>query len=253
MPAPVDPATARIRRTFADHLAPHEPLYFIAGADAPAAKFQISFKYKVLDLSGLSRRSRARSLQLGFTQRSLWDVDAASSPFYDTSYMPELIYESLAPMTEGNHGGLRLLGFQAAGRHESNGRDGGVSRSLNYMYLRPIMAFGRLDGWHVLFIPELNAYVGGLGDNGDLRDTRDRGRLTLVLGHNDGPSATLAAWAGRRLRNGSMQIDLTIPMSTRLFEFATYALVQYFHGYGESLLAYRDKSRMLRAGICLIR
>ena len=62
-----------------------------------------------------------RGLYVGFTQRSLWDIDADSSPFFDTSYMPELMYESQSYLDLGKTGGFQFLGFQAGLRHESNG------------------------------------------------------------------------------------------------------------------------------------
>ena len=247
------PAASFIQRTFANRLAPHEPIYFICGPDAPAAKFQLSFKYRLLDLPGLARLNWTRSLQLAFTQRSLWDIGGPSSPFYDTSYMPEVIFESLTPMPERSDHWFTWLGYQAAFKHESNGRAGPGSRSLNTVYLRPAFALGALDGWHLLVAPEVFTYVSSLEDNSDLKDYRGYGQLRLVLGRNDGPSLMAAVWAGRKLDHASVQLDLTFPIRTRLLDFETYLLVQYFNGYGESLLSYRDQTETVRAGISLVR
>lgn len=247
------PAAATIRRTFADRLAPHEPIYFVYGTDTPAAKFQVSFKYKLLDFREVAPQRMTRTLQLAYTQRSLWDIGGASSPFYDTSYMPELIYEALAPRPEDSERWFTWLGVQAAFKHESNGRDGPVSRSLNVLYARPVFAFGQLDGWHLLVIPEVFAYVGTLEDNTDIEDYRGNGKLSLVLGRNDGPSLMATLWAGKEFQHGTVQLDLTVPIRTRLLDFETYLLVQYFNGFGESLLSYDEETETVRAGISLVR
>jgi len=247
------PAAAGIRRMFADRLAPHEPIYFVYGADAPAAKFQVSFKYKLLDFRDVAPQRMARTLHLAYTQRSLWDLGGVSSPFYDTSYMPELMYEALAPRPEDSERWFTWLGVQAAFKHESNGRDGPVSRSLNVVYARPVFAFGDLDRWHLLVIPEVFAYVGTLEDNTDIEEYRGHGRLSLVLGRNDGPSLMATLWAGDEFQHGTVQLDLTVPIRTRLLDFETYLLVQYFNGYGESLLSYDEEVETVRAGISLVR
>jgi outer membrane phospholipase A len=248
-----EPAASVIQRTFVNRLAPHEPVYFIYGSDGPAAKFQFSFKYKMLEFSDVDRDSMARTLQFAFTQRSLWDIDGESSPFYDTSYMPEVIYESLAPKPEERDTWFTWLGYQAGFRHESNGRDGPVSRSLNVVYARPVFAFGMLDGWHLLVVPEFYTYVDTLEDNRDLKDYRGYGKLSLVFGRNDGPSLMATMWAGKDFKHRTIQLDLTYPIRTKLLNFETYFLVQYFNGYGESLLSYSEKSETVRAGISLVR
>ncbi len=247
------PAAAALRQTFINRLDTHEPIYFIYGPDAPAAKFQFSFKYKLLEFGKGGPQRMTRTLQFGFTQRSLWDIDADSSPFYDTSYMPEIIYQALAPEPDRSDGWLTWLGWQAAYKHESNGRDGPISRSLNVVYVRSGLALGRLDGWHLIVAPELFAYVGTLGNNPGIDDYRGYGRLQLVLGRTDGPALAVTTWAGKNFDHASVQLDLTLPVRTRLLNFGTYFLVQYFTGYGESLLSYRTKSETVRAGISFVR
>lgn len=246
------PAAEALRRMFADRLAPHEPIYFIYGPDDPVAKFQFSFKYKLLDFRELGAQRMVRTLHFAFTQRSLWGITADSSPFYDTSYVPELMYQSLAPLQEDKRGLFTWLGFQAGFRHESNGRDGPQSRSLNVVYARTVFAVGHLDGWHLLAMPEVFGYVSSR-ENTDISDYRGYGRFSLVLGRNDGPSLAGVVWAGKEFDHLTTQLDLTLPVRTRLLNFETYFLVQYFNGYGESLLSYRTHSETVRAGISLVR
>ncbi len=108
------------------------------GTKAPAAKFQFSFKYRLLTFDPGATEAPKQTLQFAYTQRSLWDINASSSPFYDTSYMPALFYEflTLAPDPNTAKGGPTWLGLQSGYQHESNGQGSVQSRSLNTMFVR---------------------------------------------------------------------------------------------------------------------
>lgn len=253
---PGQPAETAIQRSFAGRFSAHEPVYFIYGPEAPGAKFQFSFKYRLLgDRATLDDAIPAlHGLYIGFTQRSLWDIDADSSPFFDTSYMPELMLESQRVIDPGSEGGLKLLGYQAGVRHESNGRDGSASRSLNIAYFRPVFAWGRLDGWNLVVAPRLFAYVGDVVNNPDIADFRGHAELTAILGRNDRGALSLTGRLGQGAHKGSFQADLTIPVKfDKIFDFATYVLIQYWNGYGESLRSYQERSETVRAGFSLVR
>ena len=253
---PGQPADSAIQRTFAGRFSPHEPVYFIYGPDAPGAKFQFSFKYRVLGQQArLGEELPAlRGLYAGFTQRSLWDIDADSSPFYDSSYMPELMLESQSVIDPGNAGGFQMLGYQVGVRHESNGQQGPESRSLNIAYVRPAFSFGRLDGWNLLLLPRIFAYIVDVENNPDIRDYRGNVELTAIMGRNDRGALALTGRVGRGFHKGSLQADLTIPVKfDRMFDFATYVLIQYWNGYGESLRSYNQRTETVRAGFSLVR
>jgi outer membrane phospholipase A len=253
---PGQPVESAIQRSFAGRFSAHEPVYFIYGGQAPGAKFQFSFKYRLVgDQGRLGEELPAlRGLYFGFTQRSLWDINANSSPFYDTSYMPELMFESQAVVDPGDNGGFKFLGYQAGLRHESNGRDGPESRSLNIAYFRPAFAFGRLDGWNLIVAPRLFTYVSDLSNNPDIRDYRGNAELMAIIGRNDRGALALTGRLGSGGHRGSLQADLTIPVKfDKLFDFATYLLIQYWDGYGESLRDYNKRTSTVRAGFSLVR
>jgi outer membrane phospholipase A len=253
---PGQPAESAIQRSFAGRFSAHEPVYFIYGPDAPGAKFQFSFKYRLLgDKARLGDKLPAlEGLFIGFTQRSLWDIDADSSPFFDTSYMPELMYESQRVVDPGSEGGVKFLGYQAGVRHESNGRDGPDSRSLNIAYFRPVFAWGRLDGWNLIVAPRVFAYVGDVVNNPDIADYRGHGELTAILGRNDRGALSLTGRLGQGAHRGNWQADLTVPVKfDKVFDFATYFLIQYWNGYGESLRSYNRRTETVRAGFSLVR
>lgn len=250
------PAENAVKRTFGGRIGVHEPIYFLYGSETPAAKFQFSFKYRLLgDKAALRNTVPAlRGLYLGYTQRSLWDIEAESSPFHDTSYMPELFVESQTMVDPGSDGGAKWLGYQLGYKHESNGRSGLDSRSLNIVYARTALAFGRVDGWSLLLVPRLFGYVSDLSNNPDIAKYRGYADMVIVIGRNDGPALALSGQLGRNGNRGNLQADLNIPVKVdRIFDFATYIHLQYWSGYGESLLDYNRKSTALRAGISLVR
>jgi phospholipase A1 len=75
----------------------------------------------------------------------------------------------------------------------------------------------------------------------------------MVLGYGSGPALVWSARANKRFGNQTHQLDFSVPLPIRAVDFRTYVIVQYFHGYGESLLSYDQKSNAVRAGIALIR
>lgn len=247
-----EPAVNALSRTFAERIGPHEPIYLIFGPDDPAAKFQFSLKYKIMDLGHGSRKWVSRTVQFGYTQCSLWDIGAESSPFHDTSYMPELMLEALTPVSERD-GYVNWLGFQAGYKHESNGRDGPFSRSVNIAQLQAGVALGDLDGWHAIVVPRMWTYLETSEYNHDIEDYRGYGMLRVILGRNDGPAVSISTWAGRDLEHGSLQLDLNVPVRLKVLDLKTYLLLQYFNGYGESLRDYGAKSETIRAGFAIVR
>lgn len=247
-------AVAPMTRYYAANLGVYEPVYFLYGFEAPAAKFQLSFKYSlVADDGWLARKvPLLRGLTFAYTQRTLWDTGADSSPFYDTSYMPELGFFFLASEPE-QKGLFTWLGWQAAIQHESNGMSGPGSRSLNTVFVRPAFAIGDLDGWHVIVVPKLFTYFDVSKKNEDIADYRGYGELRLVLAHNGGLALSVAGRIGQDFDRGATQVDLTIPTGLLSSTIASFIHIQYWNGYGESLLDYDKHTEAVRFGLSLVR
>ena len=242
-------------RFFKEHIFGYEPFYFIAGTESPNAKFQVSFKYRLLNEDGaLAQRAPAlKGLHVAYTQTSLWDWNAESRPFYDSSYKPELLY-SWNKLVGGCPTNWFRLDLQGGFQHESNGKAGADSRSLNIVYLRPTLTFGREDTLQLKLIPRVWAYVVDLDDNPDLPDYRGYADLRAVLGWPHGFQLSALGRIGDDGDHGSLQLDATYPMMRLLHgSFSLYLHAQYFTGYGESLLGYRERTSMFRAGVSLYR
>jgi len=252
-PAQSGSAIASIDRSFWNRFGAHEAIYFVFGDRDPAAKFQLSFKYRLRGFGTGDAAHAVRALQFGYTQRSLWDITGNSSPFYDTSYMPSLFYESFEPAPTGTGNPVTWLGYQTGYQHESNGGADSASRSLNTLFFRRGLMFGRADQWHLIVSPRVAAYIGGLSDNPDLAEYRGYLEWMVAIGKGSGPTLTYTGRAGNSANHFSSQFDLTIPVRSQFLDFATYLTLQYFNGYGESLRAYDEHSESLRIGFSLVR
>jgi len=161
---------------FADNLSFYEPMYFVVGPRVSLnAKFQLSFKYRLLSANSQLVEGRPfwEDFFFGYTQTSLWDLGGDSAPFLDTSYKPALFYFDLN------------------------------------------LRFGRPDGLEL--------------------------------------AATIRK--GTEAGYGSVQLDLTYPFDRIFFHnAASYLHLQYFNGWGETLLNYDERlPAQYRIGVSLFR
>lgn len=240
---------------FKEHFSGYEPLYFIAGGDYPNAKFQISFKYQFFSNKGpLAQHFPAvKGLHLAYTQTSLWDLTSTSKPFVDTTYKPEVFY--VLPRVDGGHWADWLrLDLQAGLQHQSNGKSGADSRSLNVAYFEPTLVVGNQDEFHVSVAPRVWAYLGSLGENPDIKDYYGNVGVRSTLGWGKGLLLSAMGRIGDDANRGAVQFDLSYPLMRFLYgNVALYLYAQYFLGYGESLLRYNERMSALRFGFALFR
>lgn len=242
-------------------LSAHEPIYFIVGGGSGdvTAKFQLSARYRLFRPvlpaqrpAGL-RGSISRFLdgvQLGYTQSSVWDLSSTSAPFRDTSFKPSLFYfhrDLIEPS-----GVLRQLGFQSGLEHESNGKSGLDSRSINIIFWRPIFTLGDAGEYHWTVSPKVYAYL-EKEDNPDIAHYRGYFDLILKFGRLDGLELTATLRKGTRSRYGSAQLDASYPIARLWRRLNALLQVQYFTGYGETILDYdRFAGHQIRAGLMIV-
>ncbi len=253
-PGPDAPIGARVDTVPEPILSPHEPIYVLAGTrEANTARFQLSLKYRMFDERGAIAQAlpALSKLHFGYTQTSLWDLGASSAPFRDTSYRPSLFYYD--PQVEATPDGRHLFGMEAGVEHESNGRDGTRSRSLNVAYARPSWRWFVDDEHYFVVAPKIYAYIDN-ADNSDIARYRGYVDLNVRYGKRDGWLFSGTARKGTG-PFGSLQLDASYPLRQPFFANAGgYVHLQYFNGYGETLLDYNLRRRaQFRVGFSIVR
>ncbi|TDN53886.1 phospholipase A [Azoarcus indigens] len=230
----------------------HEPMYFLVGGNPNTARFQFSFRYRLFDSHGVVGETFpvVRGLYFGFTQTSMWDLAADSKPFHDTSFRPSLFYQwRVSNPLDGNS-----VNLQGGYEHESNGKDGLESRSIDTLFLRADARYYFADGRTYLGVaPKVWTYL-DKDDNPDITGYRGYGELGLRFGRDDGLLLNAQLRRGTKGK-GSTQLDLSYPIRLSIFSgVGAFAHLQYFNGYGETLLDYNEpKTGQFRIGVSIVR
>lgn len=239
---------------YLEDISAYRPMYFLAGTDPEESKFQISLKYRFFTPGTeiAEEYPWSKNFYLAYTQASLWDLEAASQPFKDTSYKPELFF--LSPGIYSGGPGISRLFVQTGYRHESNGRGDQYSRSTNYAYIRPIFIFyDQRSRLGIQVAPSAWAYLGNDDDtNPDLHRYRGYFDLGIKVGRAD--ALVLESHIRWAAEGGSVQLDATYPLDRVLpAGIDIYLHAQYVNTLAESLLDYRERTRALRLGISIVR
>ncbi|HEX2495043.1 MAG TPA: phospholipase A [Steroidobacter sp.] len=231
----------------------YEPVYLVVGGDGGLnAKFQISLRYRLFDDRGpLANRWRwLDDFYLSFSQTSLWDLSKISKPFTDSSYRPRLFYAHY-DLARRMHERLRI-GLEAGVGHESNGKQGEDSRSFNMLYVQPTLTFGDVNGLRAYLAALVHNYIAD-DENPDMHDYRGYVDWRLGLGSKGGLDFWTTLRKGTRSDYGSIEWNASYPLSKLSGgDLTGWIMLQYFGGYGESLLHYREKTdSQLRLGIAV--
>lgn len=230
-------------------LTENEPVYFVMGTRGGTnARFQLSFKYRLFDRTlGWGRGAPwLAGFYLGYTQSSLWDLSGDSRPFRDTSYRPSLFWN-----WERTDDKTWIDALRTGLEHESNGKDGLASRSIDVVFVRPTWRWNLDGGKQLEFSPKVYSYL-DREDNPDIQ--RYRGYVDWQLRYGDDVRSWRAMARIGTADKGSLTLDWF--ERTRVLGFGPvsgYFHVQFFTGYGEDILDYnvRRKSQ-LRLGFAIV-
>lgn len=201
--------------------------------DKVEMKFQLSFEVPlwtdILD--------RPLDLYFAYTQLAFFQAynTEYSSPFRDTNYEPEL---GLHWQPDLSLLGLRVERTRLALNHQSNGRSGELSRSWNRLVAEGEVERGPLSlavrAWTLIGSdptdnPDIGEYLGYGEIHAGLR--LGRHRLGVMF---------------RNPRHPTLQLEWSHPLGN-----AVSLYVQYFNGYGESLLDYDHSANRIGVGFRL--
>lgn len=245
---PADRDTARFLSAFS----PYEPNYFSAGSSGQTnAKFQVSLKFRLFNPN--TQTPFLEKLYLAYSQTSIWELGSSSKPFYDSSYRPSVFFldDDIGqwPFRKSSR-----LGFQAGVEHESNGREDPDSRSMNIVFVRPTLTVPLWSDYFVSFSPKIYNYI-EKEDNPDIADYRGYTDLLIKVGEVDGLQLATTLRKGTSKDAYSAEFDLSYPLKIPTFgNLGGYLHLQYFEGYGESLLDYNRHVRpQFRIGLMITR
>lgn len=204
----------------------------------PEVKFQISLKIKLWqDVLGQNM-----DLWFGYTQQSYWQLYnfADSSPFRETNYEPELLLNFRTDFDFlGMKGKMVTLGFN----HQSNGQSKPLSRSWN----RIVGNIGFEKDNLVLLLKtwyRINEDA-ATDDNPDIDKYMGYGE---IWGYYFWKKNRFGVMVRNNLRldgnKGTLQLEWSLPLTERISGY-----VQYFTGYGESLLDYNHSVNRIGLGV----
>lgn len=214
--------------------------------DHMEAKYQISVKLPIYQESASSS-----GLYMGFTAVSYWQVynSEASKPFRETNYEPELFYAWRNQLT---FAGFKFNQIRLGLSHQSNGQSGLRSRSWNRLFASAMLSdddsFYHIKAWYRIKEDKKEDPFDSSGD--------DNPDITTFMGHTEFGYGTklgkfnIIALVRNNLKTsdnkGSVELNLSYPISTR-YDF----LLQYFNGYGDSLVDYNRHQERIGVGIQL--
>jgi outer membrane phospholipase A len=234
-------------------LSTFEPMYFADGQNGDnLAKFQFSFKYRLLLPDDPRSRALLDNLYFGYTQTSIWDLSADSAPFRDTSYQPQLFY--YLQDTGWKSPLFTRMGVAAGFGHESNGKSGDESRAINIAFVRPTWEFGDINSNHLTLSPKFYYYITKQG-NEDIADYRGYVDFLVKYGSPDGWQLATTLRKGTKAWYGSVDAQLTYPLAKLISSaWGGYLFVGYFNGYGEDILDYNQRHHWIaRIGYSIAR
>ena len=214
--------------------------------ESTEVKYQLSFKVPLSDgLLGTSGK-----LDFGYTQLSFWQAynEKTSGPLRETNYEPELM---LSFANDARVLGFtnRLVTFGLV--HQSNGRDVPESRGWNRIYANFVLERGnfylKFRPWYR--IPEdakVNPSDPQGDDNPDIEDYLGHGEVTALYVFRGHTLALMHRNNFKSEHRGALQVDWSLPLHNRVRGY-----IQYFNGYGESLIDYNHVTRRIGIGFIL--
>ncbi|MFT5452032.1 MAG: phospholipase A1 [Enterobacterales bacterium] len=211
------------------------------------AKFQVSIKYIAVENFFYDNLN----LQFAFTGTSWWQTynSAISSPFRETNYEPELIFSYTEPWS---FFGLDVGNSYISLNHQSNGKSGSLSRSWNrviggFTFGSGDLVWALKVWWRVPEAEKDSALDPDGDDNPHIERYLGYGELAMLWQINDDHNLEMMLRNNLRSdNNGAITLGWSFPLTKNLRGY-----VEYFNGYGESLIFYDQSTERLGIGVKL--
>ena len=236
-----------IRKAFDDgpYFGLYKDNYFVFGTtigqkptrENTNVKFQLSIAQRLTK----STLPLGTYLFLFYTQKCFWNVLEESFPMTDLNFNPGIGLTKLLFIKNRYVGKVSLIA-----EHESNGRDGIESRSWNRISLAgSIMVAPEFVVHGKFWIPIIDGennrdildYCGIYQVGTSLKMPNNRLGLSIIL---------------TKRRGWRLNYNTVVELNYRLFNRDNqYLFLQYYNGYGEGLLAYKEFHSTLRVGIVI--
>ncbi|MDE6587328.1 MAG: phospholipase A [Paramuribaculum sp.] len=236
-----------IRRAFDDgpYFGLYKDNYFIFGTSVgpkpTVYNTNIKFQISVAQRLTKSTLPLGTYLYLFYSQKCFWNVLEESFPMTDLNFNPGIGLTKPLFVKNRFVGKLSLIA-----EHESNGRDGVESRSWNRISLSgSIMIDPRFIVHGKFWIPIVDGE-----NNRDILNYSGIYQVGTSLQSSDnrlGMSVILT-----KRRGWNLNYNTVVELSYRLFKRDNQSIfLQYYNGYGEGLLAYKEFHSQLRIGIVI--
>ncbi len=209
------------------------------------AKFQLSIKMPIFS------DENGTGLYGALTTVSFWQVynSDASKPFRETDYEPEVFYSI---QEQFNFMNFQVNELRFGFNHQSNGQDMFNSRSWNRLFAQAIVndetSYYSLKVWARIPENEKDNELDPTGDdNPDITDYL--GNFELEYGFEHESLKVFALWRNNldfSDNRGAIELNLNYQFSKKYG-----VLLQYFNGYGDSLIEYNKHQQRLGLGVQL--
>ena len=218
--------------------APYEFTGEAEGIENQEIKFQISLQTKIYD----NLIGKNGDLWFSYTQVAYWQLfsSSISSPFRETDYQPEVY---LSFLTNSRFAGLTMRNINVGMVHQSNGRSEPLSRGWNRLYVEMIFLRGNfalsVKPWYQI------KYDPATEDNPDIEDYLGKYEIWGYYHWKDQIFSGMLRNVFNDDRH-NLELDWSFPIYKHL-----RGLVQYYNGYGESLIDYNYYSQRIGVGVLL--
>ncbi|BCL62428.1 phospholipase [Desulfomarina profundi] len=209
--------------------------------DDVEAKFQLSIKFPLLVNLG----NDTFDIYAAYTNRSFWQVynNTESAPFRETNHEPE-IWVQFHPRWE--FFGFTNVWNSFGINHQSNGRDGVLSRSWNRLFAWFTVERGNLA---MSFKPWYRIPSDGKDENPGITDYMGHYELSASYKWQE---HVFSVMSRNNLESGFHSGAVELSWSFPLWHWPFLrGYVQYFNGYGESLLDYNRYTNAIGIGFSL--